>query len=107
MGDVRTAAREYGMTLDEFIFQTEPEELEGVDWNNEQPTETAEERLERLNFEINVFVRYGCEIPDRLLTEYYDAIDKWAEQESEAQEAMNNAPIGDIEDYATGEDIQL
>ena len=110
MGDVRIAAREYGMTLDEFFFQTAPEEFEGVDWNNDEPSESLHERVERLNREACIIAKYGQAIPDRLLTEYYDALDKWVEEFSKdwerTKEAMENAPIGNVDDYLTLEDIE-
>lgn len=80
MGDVRIAARESGMTLDEFFFQTAPEVFEGVDWNNDEPSESLDEQLERLNNEMRIIAKYGLSIPDQLLTEYHDVLDKWTEE---------------------------
>ena len=111
MGDVRIAAREYGMTLDEFFFQTDPEVFEGVDWNNDEPSESVSDRLERLNNEMRIIAKYGQAIPDRMLTEYYDVLDKWIEESNKewanVRDALENAPIGDVDDYATEKDIQL
>lgn len=107
MGDVRIAAREHGMTLDDFFFQTAPEEFEGVDWNNDEPSESLSERVERLEYEMYVIAKYGQPIPDRLLTEYHNALDAEIKEWESIKEAMENAPIGNVDDYATEEDIKL
>lgn len=111
MGDVRIAAREYGMSVDDFMYDYAIDmDGNGIDWSNDKPSENLAERVERLNDEIRIIAKYGCDIPDRLLEVYHDALEewaKWAAQECErVREAMENAPIGDVDDYWCLEDEQ-
>lgn len=46
MGDVRLAADGCGMTIEQFFAESYPEELEGVDWNDERPSKEWTELYE-------------------------------------------------------------
>lgn len=107
MGDVRIAARENGMSVEQFFFESDPNDFVNVDWNDDRPTERLDDRLERLMNEMNVIAKYGYEIPDRLLQEYYGAMDEWVEQFEQDRRRMEEAPIGCVDDYATEEDIKI
>jgi len=111
MGDIRRAANEYGMSLDDFFFQSAPEDFEGVDWNDNEPSEDSDERLERLREEIRIIDKWGLDIPERLRDEYGAALDEWC-REFEASERCRmyegeGMEIGSVDDFATDKDIQL
>ena len=91
------------MTIDQLMFVSEPDAFDAVDWNDERPSESLSDRLERLNYEMMLLTKYDCDIPDRLTSEYSEALAEWmVEYEKEWERvkfAMENAPIGTIEDY--------
>lgn len=59
MGDVRIAANNHGMTVEEFFDQTAPEELEDVDFGNEEPTcfRTSRDILWRIVWKVDEFTK--------------------------------------------------
>ena len=74
MGDVRLAANDCGMTVEQYFAESAPEELERVDWNDERPSDAyLDERLQILNEQIEqlererrILRKWGCAVPSEL-----------------------------------------
>ncbi len=87
MGDVRLAADGCGMTIERFFAESYPEELEGVDWNDERPSkEYLAEQLrylnniiENLEKERQILKKWHCAIPEEMDRLYSKASKEWTE----------------------------
>lgn len=74
MGDVRLAAIDCGMTVEQYFAESAPEELERVDWTDERPSEEyLDERLQILDDQISqlererrILRKWGCAVPSEL-----------------------------------------
>ena len=83
MGDVRLAAEDCGMTVEQFFAESYPEEFEQVDWSNDRPSneyleeqlQVLGERLESLEKERRILKKWGCQIPEEL-DEWYSQVSK-------------------------------
>jgi hypothetical protein len=85
MGDVRIAAEDYGMTVEQFFANCYPEELEEVDWSNDRPSaENVSEqlrylndRIERLEQERRILLKWGYPVPEILENEISEQSKNW------------------------------
>lgn len=83
MGDVRLAAEDCGMTVEQFFAESYPEEFERVDWNDERPSDkylkeqlkVLDERLDSLELERRIIRKWGYEVPKEL-DEWYSRVSK-------------------------------
>lgn len=85
-GDVKDYARTIGVSVNE-LFAEDAELFEAVDWTNEgmsqgylmEQKDEAEAELDRLEFEMRVFRKYGYEVPEQLSDEYSAASRRFTE----------------------------
>ena len=85
-GDAKDYARTIGVSVNE-LFADNAELFEAVDWTNEgmsqgylmEQKDAAEADLDRLEFEMRVFRKYGYEVPEQLSDEYNAASRRFTE----------------------------
>lgn len=87
MGDVRLAANDCGMTVEQYFAESAPEELERVDWNDERPSDgylgerlqILNEQIEQLERERRILRKWGCAVPSELDEWLSDLSKRWTE----------------------------
>lgn len=87
MGDVRLAAEDCGMTVEQFFAESYPEDFERVDWSDERPSnkylkeqlKVLDERIISLENERRILRKWGHKIPEELDEWYSQATKRYAE----------------------------